>query len=83
LDNFYTPSLLQKIHKNWLEKKAQPNLTIRKESSETSLEIFDLSDIPPFNQDLENNMPPKVKEFKTKIRESDAILIATSFSMLT
>jgi chromate reductase, NAD(P)H dehydrogenase (quinone) len=45
--------------------------------SNTTLEIFDLSDIPPFNQDLETNMPPKVKEFKTKIRESDALLIAT------
>ena len=44
---------------------------------ETSLEIFDLSDIPPYNQDLDNNMPPKVKEFKTEIRESDALLIAT------
>jgi chromate reductase len=45
--------------------------------SDTALEIFDLSDIPPFNQDLETNMPAKVKEFKTKIRESDALLIAT------
>jgi chromate reductase, NAD(P)H dehydrogenase (quinone) len=41
------------------------------------LEIFDLSDIPPFNQDLETNMPAKVKEFKSKIRKSDAPLIAT------
>ena len=32
---------------------------------------------PPFNQDLEMNMPEKVKEFKSKIREADAILIAT------
>jgi chromate reductase, NAD(P)H dehydrogenase (quinone) len=44
---------------------------------EVSLEIFDISDIPPYNQDHDNNMPPKVKEFKTKIRESDALLIAT------
>ena len=45
--------------------------------SDTTLEIFDLSDIPPYNQDHDNNIPPKVKEFKTKIRESDAFLIAT------
>ena len=45
--------------------------------SDTTLEIFDLSDIPPYNQDHETDMPTKVKEFKTKIRESDAILIAT------
>ena len=41
------------------------------------LEIFDLVDIPPFNQDIEMDMPPKVKEFKSKIGEADAILIAT------
>jgi chromate reductase, NAD(P)H dehydrogenase (quinone) len=45
--------------------------------SDTTLEIFDLSDIPPYNQDHDNNIPPKVKEFKIKIRESDALLIAT------
>jgi NAD(P)H-dependent FMN reductase len=41
------------------------------------LEILDLEGIPPFNQDTEQNMPDKVKEFKTKIREADGILIAT------
>jgi chromate reductase len=41
------------------------------------LEIFDLADIPPYNQDIEMDMPQKVKEFKSKIREGDAILIAT------
>ena len=41
------------------------------------LEVFDLEGIPPFNQDLENQPPEKVKEFKAKIREADAILIAT------
>ena len=43
----------------------------------TTLEVFDLSDIPPFNQDHEADMPTKVKEFKSKIREADAILIST------
>jgi chromate reductase len=42
-----------------------------------TVEIFDLDGIPPFNQDLEMNMPGKVTEFKSKIREADAILIAT------
>lgn len=41
------------------------------------MELFDLEGIPPFNQDLENQPSPKVKEFKTKIRAADAILIAT------
>jgi chromate reductase len=41
------------------------------------LEVFDLDGIPPFNQDLETNMPRKVQEFKRKIRNADAILIVT------
>jgi len=46
-------------------------------SEDTNLEIFDIDGIPAFNQDTENNMPEKVKDFKSKIREADAILIAT------
>jgi chromate reductase, NAD(P)H dehydrogenase (quinone) len=45
--------------------------------NEATLEIFDLDGIPPFNQDLENQPPEKVKEFKAKIRAADAILMAT------
>jgi chromate reductase len=44
---------------------------------EAQLEICDLAGIPPFNQDLENQMPEIVKGFKAKIRAADAILIAT------
>jgi chromate reductase len=40
-------------------------------------ETFDLEGIPPFNQDLETQLPGKVREFKSKIREADALLIAT------
>lgn len=41
------------------------------------IETFDLEGIPPFNQDMEKQPPQKVKEFKARIREADAILIAT------
>jgi len=44
---------------------------------DAKLQIFDLEGIPPFNQDLETSMPKIVREFKTKIRSADAILIAT------
>ena len=44
---------------------------------EVELEIFDIEGIPLYNQDLEYEMPAKVKEFKTKIRAVDAILVAT------
>ena len=45
--------------------------------NEASLEIFDLEGIPPFNQDFEKTPPDIVKRFKSKIRATDAILIAT------
>ena len=41
------------------------------------LEVFELDGIPLFNQDLESSPPDKVKEFKRKIREADALLIVT------
>lgn len=44
---------------------------------DVNLETFDIDGIPAFNQDIENDMPNKVKDFKSKIREADAILIAT------
>ena len=44
---------------------------------DVNLEIFDIDGIPAFNQDIENDMPKKVRDFKSKIREADAILIAT------
>ncbi|MBM4333858.1 MAG: NAD(P)H-dependent oxidoreductase [Deltaproteobacteria bacterium] len=44
---------------------------------DVELEIFDLEGIPPFNQDLENQPPDKVKEFKAKIRAAEAIIIVT------
>jgi chromate reductase len=43
----------------------------------STLEIFELNGIPPFNQDEENNPPARVREFKAKIREADAILFST------
>jgi chromate reductase len=45
-----------------------PNMTI---------EVFDLEGIPPYNADLENTPPQRVVEFKEKIRQADALLIAT------
>ena len=44
---------------------------------DAALEVFDLEGIPPFNQDLENQPPRIVREFKAKIRNADALLIAT------
>jgi chromate reductase, NAD(P)H dehydrogenase (quinone) len=42
-----------------------------------AVEIFDLEGISPFNEQFESNPPQKIKEFKDKIRNADALLIAT------
>jgi len=44
---------------------------------EARLEIFDLEGIPPFSQDLESQMPERVREFKNKIKAADAVLFVT------
>jgi chromate reductase len=44
---------------------------------DATIEVFDLAGIPPFNQDLENQPPQILREFKAKIRAADALLIAT------
>jgi chromate reductase len=44
---------------------------------DATLEVFDLEGIPPLNQDLENQPPQIVQNFKAKIKSADALLIAT------
>jgi chromate reductase, NAD(P)H dehydrogenase (quinone) len=44
---------------------------------DATLEIVDVSRLPLYNQDLEHDLPEAVKELKKKIRDADAILIAT------
>jgi chromate reductase len=44
---------------------------------EAKLEIFDITEIPLFNQDLELQMPKKVQCLKSKIESVDAILIVS------
>jgi chromate reductase, NAD(P)H dehydrogenase (quinone) len=45
--------------------------------SNVVLDIYDVSRFPLYNQDSESSIPEQVKEFKRKIQEADAILIAT------
>lgn len=40
------------------------------------LENIDISTLPLYNQDLETKLPLEVRNFKSKIREADAILFA-------
>ena len=57
--------------------KALLRAALEQSPENVKIETFDLEGIPPYNQDLDNDMPEKVKEFKKKIRAADAILIAT------
>src|SRR3989304_9723235 len=41
------------------------------------LEVFEIAEIPPFNQDFELQPPQVVREFKAKIRNADVLLIAS------
>lgn len=41
------------------------------------LEILDLRELPLYDQDIENNPPQSVIDFKTKVKESDAVLWVT------
>lgn len=41
------------------------------------IEIFELDGIPPYNQDDEMAMPAIVRDFKHRIEQADALLIAT------
>jgi hypothetical protein len=39
--------------------------------------VFNLSGIPPFNQDEDGNLPARVLELKAAVRVADAILLVT------
>ena len=45
--------------------------------ADATLDIFDLEGIPPFNEDDEKTLPPRVAELKAGIRAADAVLIVT------
>jgi chromate reductase len=57
--------------------KALMRAAVELKPEDATIEVFDLEGIPPFNQDLERQPPQIVKEFKAKIREADALLIAS------
>jgi chromate reductase len=44
---------------------------------DADLEVFDLADIPIFNQDDETEIPPALQKFKRRILAADALLFAT------
>jgi chromate reductase len=57
--------------------KALIRAALEEAPENVSIEIFDLEGIPPFNQEFVTNPPQRVVDFKKKIRNADALLIAT------
>jgi chromate reductase len=45
--------------------------------NDAKLEIFDIDGIPGFNQEQEQQPPPKVVELKKRVRAADAVLFVT------
>lgn len=43
----------------------------------SELDLYDLKDIPIYNQDLDSNLPESVQKFKDAVRKADGILICT------
>ena len=63
-------------------RKQSYNRALIKAASEVApdnchLEVFELDDIPLYNQDKEMNLPPSVALLKSKVLAADAILIVT------
>ncbi|MDO4264703.1 MAG: NAD(P)H-dependent oxidoreductase [Deinococcus sp.] len=42
-----------------------------------TFEIVEIGNLPLFNEDLEQDLPQAVKDFKAKIKEADAVVFAT------
>lgn len=63
-------------------RKGSYNSALLREASDhmpedSRLEIFDISSIPIYNQDHENNPPQVVLNFKEAIKDADGLLIVT------
>jgi chromate reductase, NAD(P)H dehydrogenase (quinone) len=57
--------------------KALMRAAIELAPENAEIEVFDLAEIPPFNQDWEQDPPQSIKDLKAKIRACNALLIAT------
>lgn len=76
MERFKIFTLVGGISSNSLNKRFfQSIVDLKPEGFE--FETFDISKLPFFSQDLENDPPDIVTEFKEKIREADGVLFVT------
>ncbi len=68
----FAGSLRKKSYNRMLLQEAMKLAPLQME-----IEVFDLSQIPLFNEDLSSPLPKPVIDFKNKIKKADGILIVT------
>lgn len=76
MENFKIFTLVGGISSGSLNKRFYQSIVDLKPEG-FQFETFDISKLPFFSQDLENDPPDVVTEFKEKIREADGILFVT------
>ena len=76
MDNLRTLVLVGGISRDSLNKKFFESIQSLKPQG-FDFDTFDISRLPFFSQDLENDPPDSVTEFKEKIRDAEALLIIT------
>jgi chromate reductase, NAD(P)H dehydrogenase (quinone) len=70
-------ALLGSLRKGSFNRMAL-NAAIELAPQEMTFEIADISEVPPYNQDVEDaGIPPVVNRLKEQIKQADAILFAT------
>lgn len=69
-------SLIGGITKNSLNRRLYDEI-VKHNTTGLQFETFDLASIPFYSQDIENNPPANVVEFKARVAAADAIFIIT------
>ncbi len=75
-DHMKIVALVGSLRKDSYNKKIA-NFMKDRYAGQLDIEILSIGNLPLFNQDLEEEPPSVVKEFKTKIKESEGVLIVT------
>jgi chromate reductase len=76
MEAFKTLTLIGGISRDSLNKRFFHSIEML-DLKDFEFDVFDISKLPFFSQDLENDPPDLVTEFKEKIREADCLLVIT------
>ncbi len=70
-------TLVGGICSNSINKRLYNEMVKHNTGGNLSFQLFDISSLPYFSQDIENNPPTEVKTLKDMARRADAILLIT------